>query len=104
MTQTQQIEFSQVAGEPSGEPLLPVNLSLVGHLEVVLQAQLGNCRIKVAELYNLRKGEVLPLNTLVDALIDITLDQRVVARGRLVAQDGSFALEVVETAIDGAHP
>lgn len=104
MTKNQQIEFSQVSSEPTGEALLPVDLALVGHLEVVLQAKIGKCQLKVADLYNLRKGNILAFDSKVEDLLDITLNNQVVARGRLVAQDGCFALEVVETAIDGAYP
>jgi flagellar motor switch protein FliN/FliY len=104
MTKNQQIEFSQVSNQPTGEPLLPIDLALIGHLEVALQANIGKCQLKVADLYNMRKGNILVFDSKVEDLIDITLNSHVVARGRLVAQDGCFALEVVETAIDSTYP
>jgi flagellar motor switch protein FliN/FliY len=92
------VEYSQVDAAPSGEPLFPVDLELVGNLEVQLNCHIGQCSMDVATLFALRKGDVVDLGTSVDEPVTLTLHGKVVARGRVVAQDGQFAIEIVDVA------
>jgi flagellar motor switch protein FliN/FliY len=95
------VEYSKVDAAPSGEPLLPVDLGLVGDVEVQLTGHIGQCAMSVATLYALKKGDIVGLGADVNQPIELSLHGKVVARGRLVAQDGKFAIEVTEVASDG---
>lgn len=100
--QMTEIEISKVEAQPSGEALLPLNMGLIGSLEVQLTADLGQTKMTVAQLYSLQKGAVVQLNSEIQQDIELMLHGKVVARGRLVAQDGHFAIEVTDVAFDGA--
>jgi len=50
----------------------------------------------VGELLAARENEVLLLDRAVDQPIDLVLEGNVVARGHLVAVDGSFAVRITE--------
>ncbi|RVU37065.1 FliM/FliN family flagellar motor switch protein [Rheinheimera riviphila] len=94
------VEYSKVDAAPSGDALLPVDLGLVGDVEVQLTGHIGQCTMSVATLYALKKGDIIGLGADIDQPIELSLHGKVVARGRLVAQDGKFALEVTEVASD----
>ncbi|HCU65772.1 MAG TPA: flagellar motor switch protein FliN [Rheinheimera sp.] len=104
MKHVEEVEYSQVDSEPVGEALVPVDINLIGNLTVALRAEIGSCELSVAELYQVKKGQVLSFNSKVADLIELKLEGNTVARGRLVALDGYFALEIVDTAVDGLHP
>lgn len=104
MSKINEIEYSQVDSSPSGDTLIPMDLQLIGHLDVTLNAEIGRCQLSVAELYQVKKGQVLAFDSKIDDLIELKLGANVVARGRLVAMDDQYALEIVETAVDGLHP
>lgn len=95
------VEYSKVEVAPTGEPLLPVSLDLVGDIQVQLTGHIGRCTMSVAELYGLKKGTIVSLGSDVEEPITLTLNGKVVARGKLVAQDGQFALEITDVAVDG---
>jgi flagellar motor switch protein FliN len=93
-TNVQPIEFSVADAEPSGKPLLKQDLSLLEHLAVQLETKIGTAEMSVKELYSLRQGDIVSLNTAVHDDIDLLLNGLVIARGKLVAADGHFAIEV----------
>ncbi|WP_019677690.1 FliM/FliN family flagellar motor switch protein [Arsukibacterium perlucidum] len=95
-TNVQPIEFSVADAEPSGKPLLKSDLSLIENLAVQLETQIGAASMSVKELYALCQGDIVSLNTAVHDDIDLLLNGQVVARGKLVAADGHFAIEITE--------
>jgi len=101
--QITEIEISKVDAMPTGDALLPLNMDLIGTLEVQLTADLGQTKMTVAQLYSLQKGAVVQLDSEIQQDIELMLHGKVVARGRLVAQDGHFAIEVTDVAFDGAN-
>jgi flagellar motor switch protein FliN/FliY len=50
----------------------------------------------VGQLLAAREGQVLALDRSVDAPVDLLLEGKVVARGQLVAIDGSFGVRITE--------
>jgi flagellar motor switch protein FliN len=100
---TTDIEFSKVEAKPVGDALLPLNMNLIGELEVQLTADIGQAKMTVAQLYSLQKGAVVQLDSAIQQDILLMLHGKVVARGGLVAQDGHFAIEVTDVAFDGAN-
>ena len=58
--------------------------------------ELGRAEMPLKEVLTLGEGSVVSLDRLTDELLDLTANGRVVARGEVVAQDGRFALRIVE--------
>lgn len=92
----QPLEFEEPAPPaPDGARLLrePHPLHAV---KVRLQVCVGSAAMTVGELLSARENEVLVLDRMVEQPVDLLLEGKVVARGQLVAVDGSFALRIGE--------
>lgn len=66
-----------------------------GDVTVRLSVELGRTEIPLKEVLALAEGSVIPLNRLTDELLDVTANGRIIARGEVIAQDGRFALRIV---------
>lgn len=81
-----------------GPSLLEGNLGLIEGVKVKLSVLIGGTSVSVGELLSLKEGAVLKLDRLANQPIDVLLDDRVVARGRLVAVEDSFGVTITEIA------
>lgn len=90
----QDIELTVADAKPSEEKAVQLDLNLVKHLEVQLNANLGSTRLPVSSLANLKVGEIVKLNEEVDKPIQLELNGVVVAEGVLVAQDGQYGVRL----------
>ncbi len=98
-TNVQPVEFSVAEAQPTGKPLLHSNdLSLIHSVTVQLATQIGSAELTVEQLYNLRQGDIVNLNSAVHDDINLMLNGNVVAQGKLVAVDGNFAVEITAMA------
>ena len=66
-----------------------------GEVTVRLSVELGRTDMPLKDVLALGAGSVVPLNRLTDELLDVTANGRVIARGEVIAQDGRFALRIV---------
>lgn len=85
---------------PSDEtPAAPTaDISLVGHVEVSLTAQVGTISMPIERLFGLQNGDVVSMNELLDAPLTLLLNGRPVARGELLAVDDHFGVRILELA------
>lgn len=65
-------------------------------LRARLQVCVGEASMTVAQLLAAREGEVLVLDRGLEEPVDLLLEGKVVARGELMAVDGSFAVRITE--------
>lgn len=72
------------------------NIDLILNLPVLLQVELGRTRMTVHELLQLGQGSVLELHRLASDLIDLTINDHVVAQGEAVVVNENFGFRVVE--------
>lgn len=79
-------------------PLLTADSDLLRDVEVTLQVRLGEARMTLDELLGLSEGAVLPLDRGLGELVGVYLNQRLIARGEIVAVGESFGLRIVEVA------
>ncbi|MDB5839823.1 MAG: flagellar motor switch protein [Herminiimonas sp.] len=79
-----------------GDTLLKGNLGLIGGVKVRVHAMVGEGEITVAELFGLKDGSVLKLNCPANALVDLQLDGKTVARGQLVVVDDCLGVQITE--------
>jgi flagellar motor switch protein FliN/FliY len=87
---------------PGGEALLAKRLDLIGDLKVRLRAIVGEGDISVAELFQLKDGSVVPLEADTSPIIELQLDDRLVARGELVVVDDRLGVRITEVGSVGA--
>ncbi|MFZ6721387.1 FliM/FliN family flagellar motor switch protein [Undibacterium sp. Ji49W] len=87
--------------ETASEKSLPVlsNMNPLHAVKAKLQVYVGGVEVTVGELMNLKEHQVLALDTDLDQTIDLLLEGHVIARGKLVALDGQFAIQIAELPI-----
>ena len=69
---------------------------LIDHVEVEVEAILGEARLTVAALNRLAAGDILPIDRKISEAADIRVNGRVIARGEIVTVDDKFAVRVTE--------
>ena len=92
--QALELEESPGSVAPGGELLRSAH-PLHG-VRVQLQVCVGEATMTLGELLSAREREVVVLERSLEQPVDLVLDGRVVARGELMAVDGSFAVRVTE--------
>ena len=90
------VEFDEPADRGPIGPALVRDAHPLQSVRVQLQVCVGRAEMTVADLLGAREREVLLLDRAVDAPVDLLLEGQVVARGQLVAVDGSFGVRVTE--------
>jgi flagellar motor switch protein FliN/FliY len=88
----------EVPRTPSGPALVSLDSALFQDVQVSLEAKLGEVTMTIAELLALKAGSVLQLERGLNDLVEIRLNQSVVARGEIVAVDDNFGVRIVEIA------
>lgn len=98
--EVKQVEINEVAQQPQGEPLFKHGLdSLISGLEIEVHAKLGKASVAVKDLKELQKGSIVSLDTELDSELSLYFQEHLIAKGKLVAVDDSYALEITHTAI-----
>lgn len=78
------------------KPLLATDLKLMGHVNVTLTAEIGHVDIRLSSLFSTKAGDVLPMRESVDTPLTLCLNGKAVARGKLVAVDDNFGIQISE--------
>ena len=85
-----------VQGTKEKSAAIGERLDLVGHVKVKLTVTLGGTEITLDKLFSLSADDVLALDRPVDAPVDVRLNDKVIARGSLVAVGDQFGVRVSE--------
>ena len=80
----------------SGAALFSGDISLIKDVKVKLEVFVGRADITVGELFSLKEHSVVKLDALTDALVEIRLDGKVIARGSLVVVDDNLGVSIEE--------
>lgn len=91
----QDVELQEVnkVNESGGE-LVNEGIELVEGLDVNLFIRIGQTSMSVKELYAMKDGEVLQLDSLTTDPVDILLDDKVVMQGELVVVDDNYGVKI----------
>jgi len=94
---THVIELSELKSPGGqGSPILAGNLNVLQNVKVRLRVSVGQATMTVGEFLNLKEGGILKLEAALDAPVDVLLEDKVVARGQLVAVDDNFGVRISE--------
>ena len=85
-------------GPTAGAPVVPGDISLIGHVEVALTAQVGTVTLSVERLFGLKAGDTVQMDELLETPLTLMLNGRPVARGELLAIDDHFGVRILELA------
>ncbi|ROU07777.1 FliM/FliN family flagellar motor switch protein [Lysobacter enzymogenes] len=83
----------RAAAEPTGQR---IPLDMLGEIAVEVEIQLGTARLTVKELMALQAGSLLTLDQHLLQDVDVLLNERVVARGEVVAVGDRFGVRIKE--------
>lgn len=73
------------------------NIDLILDIEVEVMVRLGNAQMPLREIQKLRPGSIIDLDKDTDALVELVVNDRVIAKGELVVVSSDhFALRVTE--------
>lgn len=86
------------AAKAGEEPLLTLDSAVFKDVNVALQAGLGQATLSIEDLLALKAGSVLKLDLKMNGLIELRLNQTLVARGEIVTVDDNFGVRIVEIA------
>jgi flagellar motor switch protein FliN/FliY len=78
--------------------IAPINADLFRGVEVSLEARLGQARMTVADMMALKAGSVVTLDTGLADHVDLYLNDKLIARGEIVAVDDRFGVRILEIA------
>jgi flagellar motor switch protein FliN/FliY len=94
---THVIELSELKSHGSqGAPLLGGSASIIHGVKVRLRVSVGQATMTLGELLNLKEGSILKLESSLDLPVDVLIEDKVVARGQLVAVDDNFGVRITE--------
>jgi flagellar motor switch protein FliN len=82
---------------PSGRPAVE-ELGTLEDLEMGVTVSLGTARLSLAEALTLGPGSIVQLSSLVDDLVVVKVDGKIVARGEVVVVDNSYAIRITHLA------
>ena len=72
------------------------NVEMILNIPVHVQVEIGRTKLPVGEILNLCQGSVVELDHLASDMIDLTVNNRVVAHGEAVVINENFGLRVLE--------
>jgi flagellar motor switch protein FliN len=72
------------------------NLDLLMNVSVQVTAELGSCTMTVKDILKLGAGSIVELDRLASGPVDLLVNDKLVARGEVVAIDDNFGVRVTE--------
>lgn len=72
------------------------NLDVLMHVPLSVTAELGKCKMSVNEVLKLGTGSIIELDRLAGGPIDLLVNDKLIARGEVVAVDENFGVRVTE--------
>ncbi len=72
------------------------NLDVLMNVSVQVTAELGTCKMLVRDILKLGTGSIVELDRLAGGPVDLLVNDRLVARGEVVAIDENFGVRITE--------
>ena len=72
------------------------NLDVLLHVPLSVTAELGTCHMSVADVLKLGAGSIIELDRLAGGPVDLMVNNKLIARGEVVAVDENFGVRVTE--------
>lgn len=89
------VQLEEFDSEPvAGRPILQNDLSLIGQIKVRVEVVAGESDMTIAQLFALKNGEVIQLDTERNAPMVVRMDGKAIAEGHLVLVDGNLGLRI----------
>ena len=83
---------------------MTIDYARLSDVSVDVSVELGRTRLTLREIAALGEDSIVALDRLTDELLDVTANGQPIAKAEVIAQDGKFALRIVELAGGGPRP
>jgi len=80
----------------SNELVVDKNFELIKDIEIKLSLRVGEATTTVDELYNYKIGSLVKLDKHTNDYVDVLYQDKIVARGELIAVDDNFGVKIQE--------
>lgn len=74
----------------------PPNLDIVLDVPVKLTVELGSCLMPMREVLQLNVGSVIQLDKVADEPVQLSVNNKLVARGEVVVVENRFGIKITE--------
>ena len=81
---------------PAKQAVPRENLAMILNIPLRVQVELGRAVLPIGEILDLCQGSVIELDHLASDMIDLTVNDRVIAHGEAVVINENFGLRVLE--------
>lgn len=88
------VRFSQI--EEKGTGASPSSIDLLKDVPLTVTAELGRTKMMVKDILKLGVGSVIELEKEAGELVDILVNNKLIAKGEVVEVDGNFGVRIVE--------
>jgi flagellar motor switch protein FliN/FliY len=78
------------------EPGDPANLDMLMDVSLQVAVELGRTRMTVRQLLDLQNGSVIELDRMAGDVVDVYINDRLLARGEVVVVDDKFGVRITE--------
>ena len=92
-----------VPPEGVGQPVASASLSGLGDVKVKVSLVLGRTEITLADAENLEEKSLLTVDRNADDPVDVCVNGKVVARGKLVVVGDSYGVQITELVSSGGR-
>jgi len=89
------VQFGQLDGGLDVSPN-PRGMEMLQDVSLTVQAELGRTRRQVKEILRLQVGTVLQLEKEAGEPVDILVNEKAIARGKVVEIDGQYGVQITE--------
>jgi len=72
------------------------NLDVLMNVQLHVTAELGKCKMSVAEVLKLGQGAIVELDRMAGGPVDLLVNNKLVARGEVIAVDENFGVRITE--------
>jgi flagellar motor switch protein FliN/FliY len=73
-----------------------VNLSALAKMPVQISVVLGRCKMKLQEILKIESGSVIELDKNVDDLVEVFVNEKLIARGEIVVVENKVGVTLKE--------
>ena len=71
------------------------NMNLILNVKMGLSVEIGKTKMKIEDILHLGSGSIVELDKLNGELVDILVNNRLIAKGQVIAVDENFGVKVV---------
>tara|TARA_Y100000815_G_C13070540_1_gene397971 strand:+ start:248 stop:550 length:303 start_codon:yes stop_codon:yes gene_type:complete len=89
------VQFGQLEGGSDAVPN-PHGIELLKDVSLTVQAELGRTRRQVKDILRLQVGTVLQLDKEAGDPVDVLVNDKAIARGKVVEIDGQYGVQITE--------